>query len=95
VRTVEHYPGGQHKLMRVETAGCAVNIVIDLHDPDGIPFIAVEVEPRLPDEDGRVWEVEGPSTVLVHCRGRQVMQGDDANQEQPVAVPEKVKTVSK
>jgi hypothetical protein len=78
VRIVEHYSGGPHKLLRVETDGCAVNIVIDLHDPHGIPFVAVEVEPRLPDGDGRIWEVEGSSTVLVHCRGLQVMQGDRA-----------------
>jgi hypothetical protein len=82
VRVVEHDSGGPHKLLRVETDGCAVNIVIDLHDPDGIPFIAVEVEPRIPDDDGRVWEVQGPSAVLVRCRGRQVMQGDAASQEQ-------------
>jgi hypothetical protein len=82
VRIVEHDSGGPHKLLRVETPGCAVNIVIDLHDPDGIPFIAVEVEPRIPDDDGRVWEVQGPSAVLVRCRGRQVMQGDAASQEQ-------------
>jgi hypothetical protein len=82
VRVVEHDSGGPHKLLRVETAGCAVNIVIDLHDPDGMPFIAVEVEPRIPDDDGRVWEVQGPSAVLVRCRGRQVMAGDAAYQEQ-------------
>ena len=82
MRIVEHDSGGPHKLLRVVTAGCAVNIVIDLHDPDGIPFIAVEVEPRIPDDDGRVWEVQGPSAVLVRCRGRQVMQGDAACQEQ-------------
>jgi hypothetical protein len=82
VRIVEHDSGGPHKLLRVETAGCAVNIVIDLHDPDGIPFIAVEVEPRIPDDDGRVWEVQGPAAVLVRCRGQQVMQGDAAYQEQ-------------
>lgn len=80
MRIVEHYSGGPHKLLRVETDGCAVNIVIDLHDQHGIPFIAVEVEPRLPDGEGRVWEVSGPSTVLVHCRGRQVMEGDRAYQ---------------
>jgi hypothetical protein len=79
VRIVEHESGGPHKLLRVETAGCAVNIVIDLHDPDGIPFIAVEVEPRIPDDEGQVWEVRGPSAVLVRCRGRQVMRGDAAN----------------
>ena len=82
MRIVEHESGGPHKLLRVETAGCAVNIVIDLHDQDGIPFIAVEVEPRIPDDDGRVWEVQGPSAVLVRCRGQQVMQGDAAYQEQ-------------
>ena len=76
MRIIEHKPGGPHKLLRVETAACAVNIVIDLHDPDGIPFIAVEVEPRVPDDDGRIWVVEGPSAVLVRCRGRQVLQGD-------------------
>jgi hypothetical protein len=76
VRVVEHYSGGPHKLLRVETDGCAVNIVIDMHDPDGIPFIAVEVEPRLPDADGRVWEAVGNSAVLVRCRGTQIMQGD-------------------
>ena len=48
MRTVEHYSGGPHKLLRVETDGCAVNVVIDLHDPHGIPFIAVEVEPMPP-----------------------------------------------
>jgi hypothetical protein len=82
VRIVRHDSGGPHKLLRVETDGCAVNVVIDLHDADGIPFIAVEVEPRIPDDDGRVWEVQGPATVLVRCRGRQVMQGDAAYQEQ-------------
>jgi hypothetical protein len=74
----------------VETGGCAVNVVIDLHDPDGIPFIAVEVEPRLPDDDGRVWQVEGPAAVLVRCRGLQVMQGDGTCTEQAAA--EKVST---
>ena len=82
MRIVEHYSGGPHKLLRVETDGCAVNVVIDLHDPDGVPFIAVEVEPRIPDGDGRVWEVQGPATVLVHCHGLQVMQGDGTYQEQ-------------
>lgn len=82
MRIVEHYSGGPHKLLRVETGGCAVNVVIDLHDPDGVPFIAVEVEARIPDEDGRVWEVQGPATVLVRCRGQQVMQGDGAYQDQ-------------
>jgi hypothetical protein len=43
VRMVEHYSGGPHKLLRVQTGGGAVNVVIDLHDPDGIPFIAVEM----------------------------------------------------
>ena len=90
MRTVEHYSGGPHKLLRVETGGCAVNIVIDLHDQDGIPFIAVEVEPRLPDDDGRVWEVAGPATVLVHCRGLQVMQGDGTYTEQAKPAAEKV-----
>lgn len=76
MRIVEHCSGGPHKLLRVETGGCAVNVVIDLHDPDGIPFIAVEVEPRVPDDDGRVWEVQGPAAVIVRCRGQQVMHGD-------------------
>jgi len=82
VRLVEHYSGGPHKLLRVETGGCAVNVVIDLHDPDGVPFIAVEVEARIPDDDGRVWEVQGPAAVLVRCRGLQVMQADSTGQEQ-------------
>lgn len=82
MRIVEHYTAGPHKLLRVETGGCAVNVVIDLHDQDGIGFIAVEVEPRIPDDDGRVWEVAGPATVIVRCRGQQMMPGDGARQEQ-------------
>jgi hypothetical protein len=80
VRVVEHYSGGPHKLLRVETGGCAVNVVIDLHDSDGMPFIAIEVEPRIPDDDGRVWEVRGPAAVLVRCRGQQVMAGDGTHE---------------
>ena len=78
MRSIQHYSGGQHKLLRVETDGCAVNIVIGLHDPHGMPFIAVEVEPRLPDADGRIWELDAPGVVLVHCRGQQMMPGDRA-----------------
>jgi hypothetical protein len=92
VRIVEHYSGGPHKLLRVETGGCAVNVVIDLHDPHGIPFIVVEVEPRRPDDDGRVWEVEGPATVLVRCRGTQVMPGDGTCEEQAEAASGKAET---
>jgi hypothetical protein len=95
VRTVEHYSGGPDKLLRVETGGCAVNVVIDLHDPHGIPFIAVEVEPRIPDDDGRVWELEGPATVLVRCRGLQVMQGDGTYQEQAESVTEQAETTNR
>jgi hypothetical protein len=76
VRIVEHYAGGPHKLLRVEADGCAVNIIIDLHDPSGGRNTAIEVEPRLPDQDGQVWEADGRTTVIVHCRGAQVMSGD-------------------
>jgi hypothetical protein len=76
VRIVEHYEGGSHKLLRVETEGCAVNIVIGLHDHTGAQFTVVEVEARLPDQSGVVWETEGPSVVVVRSLGHQVMHGD-------------------
>ena len=75
MRIVEHYVGGPHKLLRVETDGCAVNIIIDLHDPSGIRTTAVEVEPRMPDADGQVWEADGRTTVIVHCLGAQRISG--------------------
>ncbi|MFG2039836.1 hypothetical protein [Dactylosporangium sp. NPDC048998] len=71
MQLLKHDPDGPHKLVRVETMGCAVNVLVGLHDENGTPVIAVEVEPAIPDEDGRVWEAATPSVVLVRCLGRQ------------------------
>ncbi|MET7393763.1 hypothetical protein ABZS66_09755 [Dactylosporangium sp. NPDC005572] len=71
MQLLKHDPDGPHKLVRVETMGCAVNVLVGLHDENGTPVIAVEVEPALPDELGRVWEANGPAVVLVRCLGRQ------------------------
>jgi hypothetical protein len=76
MRAVEHYASGPDKLLRIEAEGCAVNIVIGLHDEDGSLFTAVEVEPRLPDQQGMVWEADGTTTVVVRCHGPQMMVGD-------------------
>lgn len=71
MQLLRHDPDGPHKLVRIETEGCAVNILIDLHEESGTPVIAVEVEPAIPDQLGRVWEAHGPTTVVVRCLGRQ------------------------
>ncbi|MGW1783706.1 hypothetical protein ACWCQQ_31950 [Streptomyces sp. NPDC002143] len=76
MRIVEHYASGPHKLLRVEAEGCAVNIVIGLHSEDGSSFTAIEVEPRLPDEYGAVWETDGATAIVVRRRGLQMLAGD-------------------
>jgi hypothetical protein len=76
VRVIEHYPDGPHKLLRIETQGCAVHISAGLHDADGREFTAIEVEPYLPADDESVWHAEGPLTILVKNGGAQIMPGD-------------------
>ena len=77
MRIVEHYAGGAHKLLRVETEGCAVHITVGLHDADGQLFTSVEIEPLQPADNGDVWFVRGPGTTVVLNEGPQVMAGDD------------------
>jgi hypothetical protein len=76
MRIVEHLADGAHKLLRIETEGCAVHIVIGLHGPQGQRFTTVEVEPAQPADDGHVWHVRGPATVVVVDAGSQVLAGD-------------------
>lgn len=71
MQLLKHDSDGPHKLVRIETMGCAVNVLIDLHEEDGTSLIAVEVEPSIPDELGRVWKADGPAAVIVRCLGRQ------------------------
>jgi hypothetical protein len=71
MQILKHDPDGPHKLVRIETMGCAVNVLIDLHEENGTSVVAVEVEPSIPDELGRVWEAHGPTAVVVRCLGRQ------------------------
>jgi hypothetical protein len=81
MRVVEHLADGPHKLLRIETEGCAVHIVIGLHGPQGQRFTTVEVEPAQPADDGHVWQVCGPATVVVVDAGPQVLASDrDAGQ---------------
>lgn len=75
MQLIQHDSDGPHKLVRIETLGCAVNLLVDIHDENGTPVIAVEVEPAVPDELGRVWEVNGQTAVVVRCRGK---QGEEA-----------------
>jgi hypothetical protein len=76
VRIVEHYGGGAHKLLRVETEGCAVHITIGLHDPDGRPFTSIEIEPLQPADNSDVWYLRGSATTVVVNHGPQVLAGD-------------------
>ena len=45
MQIMKHDAEGPHKLLRIETQGCAVNVLVGLHDEDGNSVIAVEVEP--------------------------------------------------
>jgi hypothetical protein len=76
MRVVEHYANGTDRLLRVEAEGCAVNIIIGLHDESGSLLTAVEVEPRLPDQQGMVWKTDGTAAVVVRCHGQQMLAGD-------------------
>lgn len=76
MRIVEHHAAGPHKLLRVETEGCAVHIVIGLHDADGRPFTSVEIEPSQPDANFDVWYSRGPQTMVVLNHGPQLLAGD-------------------
>jgi hypothetical protein len=84
MRIVEHYTGGAHKLLRIETEGCAVHIAVGLHDADGCPFTSVEVEPLQPADNSDVWHVRGPASMIVINHGPQQMAGD----RPPTAKPE-------
>lgn len=83
MRIVEHHLGGPHKLLRIETEGCAVHITVGLHDADGTEFTSVEIEPQQPADDGNVWFVRGPQTAVVLNHGRQVMAGDGTSAATP------------
>lgn len=76
MRIVEHYEGGAHKLLRIETEGCAVHIAIGLHDPDGRAFTSIEIEPLQPAGNSDVWYVRGSPTTVVVNHGPQVLAGD-------------------
>jgi hypothetical protein len=76
MRVVTHHAGGPHKLLRVETEGCAVHITIGLHGAEGQPFTSIEIEPLQPDDNSDVWFVRGPATTVVLNHGPQVMAGD-------------------
>lgn len=76
MRTVEHYSGGPDKLLRIETEGCAINVIVDLHDATGTQLIVVEVEARHPDQDAVQWEIESSNVVVVRRMGVQMMVGD-------------------
>ena len=76
MRIVEHHSGGAHKLLRIETEGCAVHIAIGLHDADGRPFTSIEIEPLQPADNSDVWYLQGPATTVVVNHGAQVMAGD-------------------
>jgi hypothetical protein len=76
VRIVEHHAGGAHKLLRIETEGCAVHIAIGLHDADGRPFTSIEIEPLQPADNSDVWHITGPATTVVVNHGPQVLAGD-------------------
>jgi hypothetical protein len=76
VRIVEHHAGGAHKLLRIETEGCAVHIAIGLHDPEGRAFTSIEIEPLQPADNGDIWRVQGPATTVVVNHGPQVLAGD-------------------
>jgi hypothetical protein len=78
-RIRRRHSGRADKLLRIETEGCAVHIVIGLHDPDGRRFTSVEVEQLQPVNDGDVWHVRGPSTMLLLNHGPQLLAGDSAN----------------
>lgn len=76
MRIVEHRAGGADKLLRIETEGCAVHIVVGLHDADGRSFTSVEIEPLQPADNSDVWHVRGPATMVVVNHGPQVLAGD-------------------
>jgi hypothetical protein len=76
VKIVTHHAGGADKLLRIETAGCAVHITVGLHDADGQEFTAIEIEPLQPADNSDVWFVRGQATTVVINHGPQVMAGD-------------------
>ena len=76
MRTVEHFADGPHKLLRIEADGCAINVIVGLHDDNGARMTVVEVEARYPDGDAMQWEVEGPNVVVVRRMGVQHLVGD-------------------
>ncbi|HEY1972692.1 MAG TPA: hypothetical protein VGH89_32420 [Pseudonocardia sp.] len=76
MRVVEHLEPGTHKLLHIETEGCVVNVTIGLHDLSGGRFTSVEVIPSEPDDEGAVWALSGPSTVVVRRLGAQRLAGD-------------------
>jgi hypothetical protein len=76
MRIVEHRSPGTHRLLHIEADGCVVNVTIDLHDLSGRRFTSVEVVPAEPDDDGAVWSLTGPATIVVRRDGRQVLAGD-------------------
>jgi 2-polyprenyl-6-methoxyphenol hydroxylase-like FAD-dependent oxidoreductase len=79
MRIVEHRSPGTHRLLHIEADGCVVNVTIDLHDLSGRRFTSVEVVPAEPDDDGAVWSLTGPATIVVRRDGRQVLAGDAAH----------------
>ena len=76
MRIGQHHLGGTDKLLRIETDGCAVHVLIGLHDPDGNRFTAVQIDPQQPDDQADIWEVRGPATTVLINRGPQHMAGD-------------------
>jgi hypothetical protein len=76
MRVVEHHLGGTDKLLRIETDGCGVHVLIGLHDPDGNRFTAVQIDPQQPDDHGDICELRGPATTVLINRGPQHMAGD-------------------
>jgi hypothetical protein len=67
---------GNDKLLHVEADGCVIHITVGLHDTSGERYTSVEVTPAHPDGNGDIWVAEGATSMLVRCRGPQVLVGD-------------------
>lgn len=70
MRIVEHRQAEMHKLLHLETEGCVVNVTIGVHDQAGHRITSIEVVPAEPDDDGAVWQLRGPSTIVVRRIGQ-------------------------
>jgi hypothetical protein len=86
MRIVEHYPENGHKLLRIETQGCAVHISAGMHDAEGHEFTAIEVEPSLPADDESIWTTVGATTIIVRNVGVQVLAGDGTKRRSAAVV---------